>query len=101
MGIRHAVYREMDPAARNKPGLSTINAIIVLLVLTSFLLLALKPSRPWMARSARPLPLQTSLSWSFSGSNMPFGSGSLESAPNSGVSPGGSDTCLHPTPWPI
>ena len=42
MGIRHAVYREMDPAARNKPGLSTINAIIVLLVLTSFLLLALE-----------------------------------------------------------
>ncbi|MEM7767477.1 MAG: ion transporter [Pseudomonadota bacterium] len=52
MGIRSALYREMEPVAREKPGLSSVNRIIVLLVLASFLLLALE-TEPTLPDSAR------------------------------------------------
>lgn len=55
MGLRGALYREMEPAARTAPGLSTTNRVIIILVLASFLLLALEteptldgPVRSWM-----------------------------------------------------
>lgn len=42
MSIRKALYRQLDPSARNKPGLSFINLTIVALVLASFLVFALE-----------------------------------------------------------
>jgi voltage-gated potassium channel len=55
-GLRHRLYREMDPSARSKPGLSRVNTAIVLLVLLSFFLFALEteptiqdPVRTWLS----------------------------------------------------
>ncbi|MEO1100428.1 MAG: ion transporter [Pseudomonadota bacterium] len=42
MSIRKALYRQLDPSARSKPGLSFINLTIVVLVLASFLVFALE-----------------------------------------------------------
>ena len=41
-GLRHRLYREMEPSARDRPGLSRANTAIVILVLLSFLLFALE-----------------------------------------------------------
>lgn len=41
-GLRRALYRQLDPAARTDGGLSGVNLIIVLLVLTSFATFALE-----------------------------------------------------------
>lgn len=41
-GLRHKLYREMEPHARDKPGLSSTNTFVVALVLASFLLFALE-----------------------------------------------------------
>jgi voltage-gated potassium channel len=41
-GLRHRLYREMEPSARDRPGLSRANTAIVGLVLLSFLLFALE-----------------------------------------------------------
>lgn len=41
-GLRHKLYREMEPHARDKPGLSSTNTFVVGLVLASFLLFALE-----------------------------------------------------------
>jgi voltage-gated potassium channel len=51
-GLRHRLYREMEPSARDKPGLSRANTAIVILVLLSFLLFALEtePSIEGVAR---------------------------------------------------
>ncbi|MEQ8558590.1 MAG: ion transporter [Henriciella sp.] len=52
MGLRHRLYRQMEPQARDKPGLSPFNLFIVILVLLSFLALALETeptmSDTWM-----------------------------------------------------
>ncbi len=42
MAVRSALYRQLEPSARDKSGLSPINLAIVLLVLTSFIALALE-----------------------------------------------------------
>ncbi len=42
VGLRYKFYLEMEPHARSKPGLSSTNTFIVLLVLFSFLLFALE-----------------------------------------------------------
>ncbi len=42
MGVRNALYREMEPDARDRSGLSGINRLIMFLVLASFVLLALE-----------------------------------------------------------
>ena len=42
MGLRYRLYREMEPTARDKRGLSPFNLFIVILVLLSFLSLALE-----------------------------------------------------------
>jgi voltage-gated potassium channel len=42
VGLRHRLYREMEPSARDRPGLSRANTAIVALVLASFLLFALE-----------------------------------------------------------
>lgn len=42
LGLRHRLYREMEPSARDRPGLSRANTAIVALVLVSFLLFALE-----------------------------------------------------------
>lgn len=42
MGLRSVLYRELEPNARDKPGLSLLNGIIVTLVLLSFVALALE-----------------------------------------------------------
>jgi voltage-gated potassium channel len=51
MGLRHKLYLEMEPHARVKPGLSTTNTLIVLLVIVSFVLFALETeptiAEPW------------------------------------------------------
>jgi voltage-gated potassium channel len=41
-GLRHKLYRELEPSARSLPGLSRANTAIVVLVLVSFLLFALE-----------------------------------------------------------
>ena len=52
MGLRHRLYRQMEPNARDKTGLSPFNLFIVILVLLSFLALALETeptmSDDWM-----------------------------------------------------
>ncbi|WP_324612779.1 ion transporter [Henriciella litoralis] len=42
MGLRYRLYRQMEPHAREKSGLSPFNLFIVILVLLSFLALALE-----------------------------------------------------------
>ena len=42
MGLRYRLYREMEPTARDKRGLSPFNLFIIILVLLSFLALALE-----------------------------------------------------------
>lgn len=42
MGLRHRLYQQMEPHARDKSGLSAFNLFIVILVLMSFLALALE-----------------------------------------------------------
>lgn len=42
MGIRRALYRQLEPSAREKPGLSTTNKAIIFLVVASFVLVALE-----------------------------------------------------------
>lgn len=56
-GLRHHLYRQMEPHARGKPGLSIANAIVVAIVVLSFVLFALEtePSiqgeaRAWISR---------------------------------------------------
>jgi voltage-gated potassium channel len=56
-GLRHHLYRQMEPSARDKPGLSIANAIVVAVVILSFVLFALEtePSiqgeaRVWVSR---------------------------------------------------
>jgi voltage-gated potassium channel len=56
VGLRHRLYREMEPSARDRPGLSRANTAIVGLVLLSFLLFALEtepsiqePARTWLS----------------------------------------------------
>ena len=53
MGLRYRLYRQMEPHARDKRGLSPFNLFIVILVLLSFLALALETeptmSDDWMA----------------------------------------------------
>jgi voltage-gated potassium channel len=41
-GLRYKLYREMEPHARTRPGLSSINSLIVGLVVLSFILFALE-----------------------------------------------------------
>ncbi|WP_324611913.1 ion transporter [Henriciella aquimarina] len=52
MGLRHRLYRQMEPTARDRRGLSPLNLFIVILVLLSFLALALETeptmSDAWM-----------------------------------------------------
>ncbi|MEM5518814.1 ion transporter [Henriciella sp. AS95] len=52
MGLRHKLYMQMEPNARDKHGLSAFNTFIVVLVLLSFLALALETestmSEGWM-----------------------------------------------------
>ena len=52
MGLRYRLYRQMEPHARETPGLSPFNLFIVILVLLSFLALALETeptmSPDWM-----------------------------------------------------
>jgi voltage-gated potassium channel len=54
LGLRHRLYREMEPSARDKPGLSRANSFIVVLVLVSFFLFAMEtePSITGAARQA-------------------------------------------------
>lgn len=51
-GLRHRLYREMEPSARDRPGLSRANSFIVVLVLLSFVLFAVEtePSVTGVAR---------------------------------------------------
>ncbi len=42
MSLRNALYRQLDPGARSKPGLSAVNLIIVVVVLASFVVFALE-----------------------------------------------------------
>lgn len=53
MGLRHRLYQQMEPNARDKGGLSPFNTFIVILVLMSFLALALETEptmgADWMA----------------------------------------------------
>ena len=42
LGLRYRMYQEMEPQARHKGGLSVFNLFIVVLVLLSFLALALE-----------------------------------------------------------
>lgn len=53
MGLRHRLYLQMEPHAREKGGLSPFNTFIVILVLMSFLALALETEptmgADWMA----------------------------------------------------
>lgn len=53
-GMRHRLYREMEPSARDRPGLSRANSFIVVLVLLSFVLFAVEtePSITGVARQA-------------------------------------------------
>jgi voltage-gated potassium channel len=51
-GLRRRLYRELEPTARDKPGLSTANSIVVALVLLSFLLFALE-TEPTIQGAAR------------------------------------------------
>ncbi|HEY7799234.1 MAG TPA: ion transporter [Hyphomonadaceae bacterium] len=51
-GLRHRLYREMEPSARDRPGLSRANTAIVALVLLSFLLFALE-TEPLIQGDAR------------------------------------------------
>lgn len=51
-GLRHKLYREMEPHARDKPGLSSTNTCVVVLVLASFLLFALE-TEPAITGAAR------------------------------------------------
>ena len=52
MGLRHRLYEQMEPNARQRTGLSPFNLFIVILVLLSFLALALETeptmSEDWM-----------------------------------------------------
>ena len=52
MGLRHRLYEQMEPNARHRTGLSPFNLFIVILVLLSFLALALETeptmSENWM-----------------------------------------------------
>jgi voltage-gated potassium channel len=51
-GLRYKLYREMEPHARDKPGLSSTNTFVVVLVLASFLLFALE-TEPTITGAAR------------------------------------------------
>ena len=53
-GLRHRLYRELEPSARGKTGLSRANTAIVALVLFSFLLFALE-TEPAIEGPARDL----------------------------------------------
>src|ERR1700753_2526542 len=56
-GLRYRLYLEMEPHARTKPGLSSVNSFIIVLVLLSFVLFALETEptitgdlREWIGR---------------------------------------------------
>ncbi len=52
VGLRYKLYIEMEPHARSKPGLSSTNTFVVVLVLFSFVLFALE-TEPTITGAAR------------------------------------------------
>lgn len=53
MGLRSKLYRELEPSARERPGLSRTNLAIVLLVFASFIVFALETEREIPPDAAR------------------------------------------------